>query len=397
MTSRESRLLTAATAMTFMSYIAQFMRNPIISLYAEDKGVSVAETGLVFSAFMIAASALAIPLGLVSDRLGRRHLILLGLVLTTASSFLFPLVKNLGLLLAVNALAGLGSAAYSPSMTAFVGDISTGRSVGRNLGIYTTAMQVAMSLGPAIGGAIGDFTSYETTFMASGVMASIGVIIAVLAIPKSESADSHLHGWSLNVDSTISSCWIATIAMSCLWGLSSSYLPLFGQDLGFSALEIGLMFGCQSISNALGRVPLGHLNERFGEPHILLVAGLGLGTLVTATVTLQNSLVVIMALMAGFGLAIGTVTLISTMTVSKNLPRESRGIGMGVYYTLFYGGMALSPAAIGQVIASTSYQTGFGVTSIAGAAGITVLAFAWMRSRRRSVARGHPERRMSVS
>jgi MFS family permease len=282
-------------------------------------------------------------------------------------------------------------------MTAFIGDISTGRSVGRNLGIYTTAMQVAMSLGPAIGGAIGDFTSYETTFMASGVMASIGVIIAVLAIPKSESADSHCHGWSLNVDSTISSCWIATIAMSFLWGLSSSYLPLFGQDLGFSALEIGLMFGCQSISNALGRVPLGHLSERFGEPHILLVAGLGLGTLVTATVTLQNSLVVIMALMAGFGLAIGTVTLISTMTVSKNLPPESRGIGMGVYYTLFYGGMALSPAAIGQVIVSTSYQTGFGVTSIAGAAGMTVLAFAWMRSRRRSVARGHHERSMSVS
>jgi MFS family permease len=385
MTSRESRLLTIAAAMTFMSYIAQFMRNPIIPLYAEDQGVSVAETGLVSSAFMIAASIPAIPLGLVSDRLGRRRLILLGLVLTTASSFFFPLVKNLGLLLAVNALAGLGSAAYSPSMTAFVGDISTGGRVGRNLGIYTTAMQVAMSLGPAIGGAIGDFAGYETVFMASGVMASIGVIIAVLTIPKSESEDSHRRGWSLNVDSTISSCWIATIAMSFLWGLSASYLPLFGRDLGFSALEIGLMFGCQSISNALGRVPLGRLSERFEEPHLLLVVGLGLGTLVTATVTLQNSLAVIMALMAGYGLAIGIVTLISTMTVSKNLPRESRGIGMGVYYTSFYGGMALSPATMGQVIASTSYQTGFSITSIAGAAGITVLAFAWTRSRRRSV------------
>ena len=385
MTSRESRLLTAATAMTFMSYIAQFMRNPILPLYAEDRGVSVAETGLVSSAFMIAASVPAIPLGLVSDRLGRRRLILLGLILTTVSSFLFPLVENLGLLLAVNALAGLGSAAYSPSMTAFVGDISTGRRVGRNLGIYTTAMQVAMSLGPAIGGAIGDFTSYETTFMASGVMASIGVIIAVLTIPESEPGNSRRRGWSLNVDSTISSCWAATIAMSFLWGLSSSYLPLFGQDLGFSALEIGLMFGCQSISNALGRVPLGRLSERFRRPHILLAAGLGLGTLVTATVTLQNNLFVMMAFMAGFGLAIGTVTLISTMTVSKNLPRESRGIGMGVYYTSFYGGMALSPAAMGQVIASTSYQTGFGITSIAGVAGIIVLAFAWMRSRRRAV------------
>ena len=173
--------------------------------------------------------------------------------------------------------------------------------------------------------------------------------------------------------------------MSFLWGLSSSYLPLFGRDLGFSALEIGLMFGCQSISNAIGRVPLGRLSERFRRPHILLAAGLGLGTLVTATVTLQNNLFVMMAFMAGFGLAIGTVTLISTMTVSKNLPRESRGIGMGVYYTSFYGGMALSPAAMGQVIASTSYQTGFGITSIAGVAGIIVLAFAWMRSRRRAV------------
>jgi len=73
MSSKESKLLTIATAMTFVSYLAQFMRTPIIPLYARDMGVSLGEVGLISSAFMLLASALAIPLGLVSDRLGRRR------------------------------------------------------------------------------------------------------------------------------------------------------------------------------------------------------------------------------------------------------------------------------------------------------------------------------------
>jgi len=231
MSSKESRLLTIATAMTFTSYLAQFMRSPIIPLYAQDIGISIEGVGLISSVFMLLASTLAIPLGLVSDRLGRRRLILLGAALTTLVSFLFPLAKSLALLLAVNALAGLGSAAYSPSMTAFVGDFSKGPSVGRNLGFYTTAMQVAMSLGPAIGGAVRDLTSYDVTFALSGVIACIALLLGVLAIPSIGEVKEERHGWRLEVDSTIASCWIATLATSFLWGVSSSYLPLFGRDL----------------------------------------------------------------------------------------------------------------------------------------------------------------------
>lgn len=382
MSSSESRLLTIATTMTFTSYLAQFMRSPIIPLYARDIGVSLGDVGLISSAFMLVASTLAIPLGLISDRLGRRRLILLGVTLTTLASFLFPLAKSLILLFAVNALAGLGSAAYSPSMTAFVGDLSKGRSVGKNLRVYSTAMQVAMSLGPAVGGAARELASYEAVFTASGAIASIALLLGVLAIPKGQGVEESRRGWKLEVDAQIVSCWVATLGASYLWGVASSYLPLFGQDLGLNTFEIGLMFAAQSLSNALGRIPLGYLSEKIGSPCPLLLLGLGLGTVVTATVTLLSNLASFMGLMAGFGFAMGTVTLIATMTVSRGLPQRSRGIGMGVYYTSFYGGMALSPAIMGQVIASTDYQTGFGLTSLVGVVGIIVLTLVWMRSRR---------------
>jgi len=385
MSSRESRLLAIATAMTFTSYLAQFMRTPIIPLYARDIGVSVGEVGLISSAFMLMASTLAIPLGLVSDRLGRRRLILLGVGLTTTVSFLFPFAKSLAPLFAVNALAGLGSAAYSPSMTAFVGDFSKSRGLGRNIGVYSTAMQVAMSLGPAVGGALRDLAGYESTFVASGAVASIAFLLGALAIPKSLGVKEGSRGWKLEVDMSVASCWVATLAMSYLWGVSSSYLPLFGRDLGFTTFEVGLIFAAQSLSNALWRVPLGHISDRIKLPHPLLLSSLGLGAIVTATVTLFESLVLIVGLMVGFGFAIGTSTLIATTTVAKNLPQRSRGLGMGIYYMSFYGGMALSPAIMGQVIASTNYQTGFGLTALAGVAGIIILIFAWVKSRPRAM------------
>jgi MFS family permease len=347
-------------------------------LYARDIGASLEEVGLVSSSFMIVASTLSVPLGLFSDRLGRRRLIILGLSLLALIPFGFPSAKSIPLLIMLNALAGLGSAAYSPSMTALVGGLVK-NGVGKSMGAYTTAMQIGMSLGPVFGGALKDRLGYEAVFISSGLVSSLALIVCVLKIPKA--AKDTREGLRLEADLNVYSCWLATFSISFFWGVINSYLPIFGREcLSLQAFEISLIFAAQSVSNALFRVPLGYIVDKSPSPYLLLSIGLSLSTVVTKMLPMSWSLLPLTGLMAVFGLAMAVVTITTTSAVAQRLPEGSRGLGMGIYYTCFYGGLALSPIIMGSSIAS-SYREGFALTSLAGLVGLAATIFGLISSR----------------
>ncbi|MGE5188979.1 MAG: MFS transporter, partial [Gemmatimonadota bacterium] len=70
----------AACALTFVLYIGAYIRLPLVPLFASELGASTVQVGMINAGFMLAAAALSLPLGLASDRLGRRRLVLSGMV-----------------------------------------------------------------------------------------------------------------------------------------------------------------------------------------------------------------------------------------------------------------------------------------------------------------------------
>ncbi|MBP2680038.1 MAG: major facilitator superfamily 1, partial [Deltaproteobacteria bacterium] len=72
--------------LTLVLYLGAYMRLPLVPLFAQGLGASTVDVGMINAGFMLAAAALALPLGLMSDRLGRKRLILAGMAISCLTS-----------------------------------------------------------------------------------------------------------------------------------------------------------------------------------------------------------------------------------------------------------------------------------------------------------------------
>ena len=153
------------------------MRLPLVPLFARGLGASTVDVGMINAGFMLAAAALALPLGLMSDRLGRRRLILAGMGISCLTS-LFLLVARTPLHVGLIYLfSGVGLACFSPAMMSHVGDSSPPNFLGRAYGWYTSALYLGMALGPGFGGAVAT-KGFGIAFAVSAAIIGAGVIVA---------------------------------------------------------------------------------------------------------------------------------------------------------------------------------------------------------------------------
>ncbi|MBF8299065.1 MAG: transporter [Dehalococcoidia bacterium] len=121
---------------------------------AQHIGLSDVQVGLVLGVQLIAAMAGKPLTGKLSDRVGRKPLILVGLVLCATVLPLVPLTRSLPLLLLESTLFGLGMAVVTPATTALVTDLSRAGGYGAALGVFGTIWDVGEALGPILAGAL---------------------------------------------------------------------------------------------------------------------------------------------------------------------------------------------------------------------------------------------------
>ena len=118
----------------------QGMVAPILPLYADSLGVSVATVGLVISVFGLARFMTNIPTAILAQRYGRRLPLVVGPFIAAFGNGMAGLVDSLELLMLFRFIAGIGSAAFITGAVIFIGDISTIANRGRMMSclLYTS-------------------------------------------------------------------------------------------------------------------------------------------------------------------------------------------------------------------------------------------------------------------
>lgn len=169
-----------------------------LPLYAtRQAGLGNSEVGVILASQLVMAM-LGKPLtGRLSDRIGRKPMILVGLLLCAATLPLIPLTKTFSILVIEGVVFGLGMAVVTPSTTAFVTDLSKAGGYGAALGVFGTIWDVGEALGPILAGAlVGAFASignaYLPTFaVISAVMfASAVAFLALVREPRAPAPQS---------------------------------------------------------------------------------------------------------------------------------------------------------------------------------------------------------------
>jgi MFS transporter, DHA1 family, multidrug resistance protein len=367
-------LLITTCAIAFGSYFATSLRLPVVPLFAVTLGATTSEVGLINSSFLLMCGLLALPLGLLGDRWGRKRIISLGLIIASTTSLLLYWSRTPMELVGIYLGFGVGLAMIGPSLMAQVADISPPSHLGRAYGWYTTSIYTAMSLGPAAGGVLAHALGFRPVFLAVAIALFLLLGPVLFLFPRTNpqlgpnppDALSVLvrEGWHNHY---LQGCWAVTLGSCIALGVFFTFFPLYAVKYNLNARQIGLIFAGQAVINALSRIPIGKITDQGNKTHLAFWGFLGLSTVLIGF-GLVHTLAAFMVLAMISGAVQGLAFTPLGALISEVVPVESRGLAMGGYNTAIYLGMMLGAAGMGPVIQRFGFENGFFL-----AAGINLL------------------------
>ncbi|UCE82951.1 MAG: MFS transporter [Deltaproteobacteria bacterium] len=365
-------LLFICCGVAFGGYLGSHMRLPVVPLYALSLGADTVQVGIINSAFLLMAGLLSLPLGILSDRFGRKRLACIGVLILSATSYLLYFSTTPMQMVWIYLFFGIGLAAFGPTMMSLVADISPPTHLGRSYGWYTTALYTSMSLGPAVGGFVAKELGFLQVFLISGTLIFLTFWLIVFFLPRARlvvSSTPKKDKWSaaageLMQNRPLLGCWLVTIGGCFGLGMFVTFLPLHAQNQGLHVGQIGIVFAVQGISNALSRIPFGHLSDKVAKRGTLVVIGLlgFVGSMVGFAISESAGHFIIFA--AALGISMGLAFTSVGALIAEVVPPESRGLAMGGYNTCIYFGMMLSSALMGPVIQVIGFEGGFHITAL---------------------------------
>ena len=377
------RTLLIACTISFFCFFGSYMRIPIVPLFAAELGADTLQIGMINGAFALMAGSLSIPSGLISDRLGRRIPLLVGLLLLCGSSFLLYWSRTPLQMAAIYLLFGTGLSAFSPTLISYVADVTPPQVLGRAYGWYTMALYGGMTLGPAAGGFLGTTLGLRPVFLVAGglILAMFFVALLLPAHPGNRSAAASHPATltSLKVlwsNRPLVACLVVTLGGCVGFGTFVTFMPLHIRNQGMTTGGVGFVFATQALANALSRLPAGRLCDGGPRRSTLISAGLMVFALALAAFGLCSALVSLMIAAAVMGLGMGTSFTVICALIADSVPRELRGLAMGCYNSCIYAGMMVSSVAMGIVVKVAGFSVGFFLAG--GVVGIVMLLFSFL-------------------
>jgi MFS family permease len=162
------------------------MVGPIVLFYLQDQlGATTAQVGYAYLPGALIAAFASARLGALADRFGRKPLMLLGMAVASASSFLLPGLSTLVALAVLSAVQAASTAASGPAEQSLVADLTGGDQRGRAYGLYALAGGVGATIGPLAGGWLYERVSPVAPFYANGIVLAVCAIVlwALLRVP----------------------------------------------------------------------------------------------------------------------------------------------------------------------------------------------------------------------
>ncbi len=246
-------------ATVFINLIGFGIVIPVLPLYAQRFGASPLVIGFLVAVYSIAQVVFAPVLGKLSDRVGRRPVLLLSIAGTAAGFVLMGAAKALPLLFAGRIIDGITGGNVSTAQ-AYIADITPPEQRSKRMGLIGAAFGLGFIFGPAIGGVMSRISLSAPFFFAAG-LALLNALLVYFFLPESLSAEHRgaaQKGPALtqilreskggNVQIVLATYFFVTVAFSML---TATY-PLFAAHrFGYSALQIGYIFAGLGLVSAL--------------------------------------------------------------------------------------------------------------------------------------------------
>jgi len=149
---------------------------PVVPLYCKSIGLASVGAGLVITTIFASSSLSRAPAGRLSDRIGRRPIILLGSVFLSLGVASISQFQTLSYLVVSGILFGLGFGMSSPASFALVAELSSTKVMGLSMAIGAFCFHLGLAVGPTSMGVVAEATNFKIMFLVCASVLAIGVL-----------------------------------------------------------------------------------------------------------------------------------------------------------------------------------------------------------------------------
>jgi MFS family permease len=356
----------------FGIFTTTMAKNPVLPLFVKGMGGSPEIIGIISAISPLAGILFSFPIGVLSDRMGRKKVLLISGCVFLIAPLLYILVSDPWYLIPVRFFHGLSTAILGPVASAAIAEAYE-KNKGEKLGTYSSATLIGRTISPIVGGAIisffmykGGLFPYKAVYLAAFI-ASIPAFIFCFFIrdaeetqvkkkpTREEFSDSIRYFFG---DGRLVSTALVDMATYFAFGAFETYLPITLSNRGFGAGLIGSIFSMQILSIALTKPVFGKLADRIDKRFQIAI---GLIVIACAMLLLPffRGEIPIIAVSLLFGLGMSFSTVATSAYTGEIADKTKLGASMGALSSVMDVGHSSGPLVTGFVITWVSMRAGF--------------------------------------
>jgi len=368
------RIFWAIFLATFFAMFGDTIPQSFQPLFIAGLGISPAIIALIYNIRNVIQTLLRLVAGTLSDTLGHRRLMLVGLALFAVVPFLYSVAANPWVPVVAMMASGIALSIYFPPSEAYASSLFPPEKAGEAMGRYHMSWAVSSVIGPSVGGFLVSLVpGYRTLFVFAGVVTSIGLLIAwrftkddshnSSSLTPAEQLRQLVKSFPSTMKKMMSNRRILVASVSvfahafCHWGLIT-FIPMLGARMGMSELLIGLTLTANALMIAISLPIVGHLSDRVGR-FTPIATGLLVSVAVFALMPLAPYHWMMPILNAVLGLCAVMVFPVSQAATMEAMPPRDRGTATGVWGMIMSLGGTLGMFTMSGVLAFYTIETVF--------------------------------------
>jgi len=370
------RNLYILTFVLFVVMLGYGIIIPIFPFYIEEMGAGGTELGLLTASYAVMRLIFGPIWGGLSDRYGRKPILLIGILGYVITMVWFGLAETLWTLFAARILSGVLSSATAPTTMAYIGDSAPEDERGGGMGLLGAAGGIGTIVGPAMGGFLGTESLSVPFFVAAG-MAALSLILAIIFLPESHPATEgpkkkeaiiNLRSWWEAIRSPIGNLFALTFISTCGLMIFANVFGLYGLErFGYGPEQVGIIMMVLGLVSALTQAFLaGPTTKRWGDAAVVK-AGLLTTAISFGLMVLADTFTTVLVTTAFFAM---TVSIQSPALLSLTSRRATvpQGVAMGLSNSFVSLGRIFGPILGGMVLdvnTSLPYLSGGAIMLVA--------------------------------
>lgn len=362
MSLRSSRATAVAlvTFATFTDIVAYSVAVPVLPDMSRRLGASPTMIGFLFASFGITLMAVSVPMGAVSDRMGRKLPMVSGLLALAASTVLFAFAQRLPTLFAARLVQGAADAVTWVVGFALLADLYGPAERGRVMGLVMSGTTFGFMIGPTLGGWLYETGGMRVPFLCVALFAIIAAVgFLWLEIPSTHAQHEAVPISTIMRVPAVAACAAAVVVGGGTIAMFEPMLSLYLADaIELGPTRIGLVFGAGAVASAFLHPVAGRLADRWGSRRLTmagLIAVAGMLPVLGRIWSFESA--VLFGIMNAAAMAILVTPSLAYMAEATSAAGAgSFGVAYGLYNFAWAIGLLAGPAAGGFLYERLGFQ-----------------------------------------